>query len=59
MKVMLALRKLGFKGDEITEMSQSEAEGYLEAYNEIVKSSHDKGGKSTTYIVKRKEKQHG
>lgn len=47
---MLALRKLGFSGQEISAMSESEAGAWLEAYDEVI--SKDEGG-PTKYVVKR------
>ena len=47
-KLHLALRKLGFSGAEINAMSHVEADGYLEAYSEVINPE-----KKTTYVVKR------
>ena len=48
-RVMLAMVKLGFRPDEVLAMPESEAEGYLRAYAELV------GGKpkERTYVVRR------
>ncbi len=48
MKAILALRKMGFNGEEIAAMPEAQAVAYLDAYGEIVNP-----GSGTTYRVKR------
>ena len=43
MKVELALRRLGFSGEEIAGMSGAEADAWLEAYNEVVNTGEKDG----------------
>ena len=50
-KIVLALLKLGFKHAEIMAMSETEVEGYLDAYEELVTPK----SKNKKYIVKRKK----
>lgn len=47
----LALRKLGFNGDEIERMTEGEAKAWLLAYNEL-----NNPPKKKTYKVLRKNK---
>ena len=48
--------KLGFGQDEALDMTESEARGYLDAYEEIV-NPHPKGGKK--YVMKHDNKKSG
>ncbi len=45
---MLAMLKLGFRYDEVMNMTETEMEGYLDAYEEIINPE-----KTKTYVVKR------
>ena len=49
MKAMLALRKIGFSGEEIAAMPEAQVGVYIDAYAEIV----NPGNSGTTYRVKR------
>ena len=50
-KIILALLKLGFKHDEIMAMPETQVEGYIDAYEELIAPQP----KNKKYIVKRKK----
>lgn len=53
-KLTLALLKMGFTEDEVAQMNEAQAAGYLAAFNEL---RAGKSGASKTYAVKRAAEQ--